>query len=369
VEQLLEAVSQEKDMQDSILDSLSVGLIVCDNAGMVMLSNRAAERLFKRRPGDGGAEIPVWEIIDEEEIASFVRSMWEEERVVSRDFSIETPQGPFRHVSVSSLPLVRGKKIAGLIIRIEDITEKFNQQILIRRMESLSSLTNLAANVAHEIKNPLGSISIHIQLMQKAFVKAREENTLPEEKYAERCLEVINEEIDRLNKIIVDFLYAVRPVKAELSLTEPDALIAGYAEFLRPELDSKGVTLTVALAAGGARVMLDEKLFRQVILNLANNAIGAMKTGGELSFASEMKNDRYVLTVADTGCGMDEKTLSRVFEPYFTTKIDGTGLGLTMAYKIVKEFFGDIDVASVPGEGTVFIITLPLRLSQQKLLR
>ncbi|MDR1786019.1 MAG: PAS domain-containing protein [Spirochaetaceae bacterium] len=375
VEQLIEEISQEKEMQDSILESLSTGLIVCDNAGIVMQSNRAAEGLlpFSRPLSDPWvSETPLWENIADEDAAAFVRSLWVTQKVASREFPLEIAGDSFRHVSISAVPLVQGKKIAGLIIKIDDITERFNQQLLIRRMENLSSLTNLAANVAHEIKNPLGSISIHIQLMQKALAKARQSRTLPAEQYAEHYLEVINEEIDRLNKIIVDFLLAVRPVKPEFALKDPDALVARYAEFLEPELRSKGITLSLFLEAKvddlPARVLVDEKLFNQALLNLAQNAIAAMPDGGELTLASKVKNDRYTLTVTDTGAGMDDRTLSRIFEPYFTTKADGTGLGLTMVYKIIREFFGDIAVVSEPGEGTAFIITLPLRLSRQKLL-
>jgi signal transduction histidine kinase len=275
------------------------------------------------------------------------------------------------------MPLVRRKKIIGTIIKIDDMTEKFNQELLLHRMESLAGLTSLAANVAHEIKNPLGSISIHIQLIQKALAKAREINTLPEEKYAEKYLDIINEEIERLNKIIVDFLLAVRPVHPELSLKNPDMLVKNYVEFLLPELENKHIRLNLSLNAlerdTSPRVMLDDKLFRQVILNLVKNSIAAMKNEsqgmrGTISIFSAIKNDRYILTVSDTGTGMNEKTLAHIFEPYFTTRIDGTGLGLTMVYKIIKEFFGDINVTSKEGEGTAFVISLPVHRQHQKLL-
>jgi signal transduction histidine kinase len=377
VEQLLDAVTDENEIQDAILESLSTGLVICDNHGAVMQSNKAAERLvpFSRPPSDPKTgDVPVWLIIADEDIAGFIRSLWEAQKTATREFSLSTLQGALRHISVSAMPLVRGKKITGTIIKIDDITEKFNQQLLLHRMENLASLTSLAANVAHEIKNPLGSISIHIQLMQKALQKARETNMLPEEKYAEHCLAIINEEIDRLNNIIVDFLLAVRPVHPELSLKNPDALIKNYAEFLLPELEAKHIELRLSLihevddCQNCPNVMLDEKLFRQVILNLVKISIAAMGVGGMVGITSRIKNDRYTLTVSDTGIGMDEHTAARIFEPYFTTKIDGTGLGLTMVYKIIKEFFGDIDVTSKIGEGTAFVISLPVHQQRQQLL-
>lgn len=106
--------------------------------------------------------------------------------------------------------------------------------------------------------------------------------------------------------------------------------------------------------------MLDVALFKQVIMNLAQNAVDAMKNGGILGIYTQVKNDHFIITVADTGEGMDEKTYNRIFEPYFTTKAKGTGLGLTMVYKIIKESAGEIDVRSFPGKGTVFTISLPV---------
>jgi PAS domain S-box-containing protein len=391
VEQLLDELEREREIHYSIIESLSTGLIVCGNDGAVMQCNKAAERLLRfSRPlfdAKTGAA-PVWRCVADKDIAAFIESLFSERQDAAREFSIQGEQGT-RHIALLAMPLVRGKKITGKIIKIDDITEKIAQELLLHRMESLSGLTNLAANVAHEIKNPLGSISIHIQLSQKILRHARGADDFQAgDSFAQalKYLDVVNEEIDRLNKIIVDFLLAARPVRTELSLSNPDSLVKSCAEFLLPELESGGIALNLSLASpkDSARVLLDEKLFRQVILNLARNSIAAImdqktareispndSTGaaaGTISIATAVKNNRYTLTVSDTGIGMDERTCARVFEPYFTTKIDGTGLGLTMVYKIVKEFFGDIHVSSKEGQGTSFVITLPLRKQGQKLL-
>ena len=105
-----------------------------------------------------------------------------------------------------------------------------------------------------------------------------------------------------------------------------------------------------------------------MLINLAQNAIAAMEDGGKLLVTSKVSGDRFLVAVADTGCGMDADTVARVFEPYFTTKAKGTGLGLTMVYKIIKEFSGDIDVKSFPGEGTIFTISLPIPQKEKLLL-
>lgn len=389
VEQLLDELEREREIHYSIIESLSTGLIVCDNDGAVMQWNKAAERLlhFSRPLCDArSGAVPVWRCAADKDIAAFIESLFSERQDAAREFSIQGEQGT-RHIALLAMPLVHGKKIIGKIIKIDDITEKITQELLLHRMESMAGLTNLAANVAHEIKNPLGSISIHIQLSQKILQKthgADEGGRTERDSFSQalKYLDVVNEEIDRLNKIIVDFLLAVRPVRTELALAAPDSLVKSCADFLLPELQSGGIALNLSLAApeDGARVLLDEKLFRQVILNLAQNSIAAITkqksaqeisphgSAGTISIATAVKNNRYTLTVSDTGIGMDERTLARVFEPYFTTKIDGTGLGLTMVYKIIKEFFGDIHVSSKEGQGTTFVITLPLRKQGQKLL-
>ena len=166
----------------------------------------------------------------------------------------------------------------------------------------------------------------------------------------------------------MDFLFAVRPINAEFQLMDPNELLTRYMDFCKPELEEKGIELQMNLEENPPKLLLDGKLFRQVVLNLVQNAEGAMTEGGQLRISSQIKNDKFIVSIADTGIGMDEKTAARIFEPYFTTKTTGTGLGLTMVYKIIKEFSGDIQVQSIWGEGSVFIITLPIPQREHKLL-
>lgn len=241
------------------------------------------------------------------------------------------------------------------------------------RMESLKSLTNLAASVAHEIKNPLGAISIHIQLLQKSIKKCREgDGQLPDEKFMEKYLSVVNEEIENLNKIVMDFLFAVRPLKVNMTLSEPDSIIEKSINFFMPEFENCGIEVSVNLQGNGNRLLIDEKLFREIFINIVQNAKAAIlsskKSNGKLAINSFIKNDHYILTIADNGCGMDEATCSRIFEPYYTTKADGTGLGLTTVYKIVKEFRGEITVNSELDEGTVFTVQIPVPQKETMLL-
>ncbi|MBQ9538453.1 MAG: two-component sensor histidine kinase [Treponema sp.] len=394
LERVMESVNGENRTLNSTIESLSTGLIIVDADFRFIKSNKAAERLlpFKKRPsGDKAGDLPLWELVDDEYISSFLMLCSNERKTnVSEEFSLSAGDKT-RFVTVKIVPLVEKQAsgdgnsfdttITGSVITVEDITERTQQEVMLHRMESLAGLTNLAASVAHEIKNPLGAISIHIQLLQKSVKKSRDgDGMLPKEKFMENYLDVINEEIDSLNKIVVDFLFAVRPLQVNMSLSDPDALIEKFAGFFRPEFDSKGVRVELRLCKDSPRLFIDEKLFRELIINLAQNALAAMEerflqpgsdTGGEsgcLLIESHVKDGKYLLNIADNGAGMDEATVSKIFEPYYTTKATGTGLGLTMVYKIVKEFKGDIDVKSVKGHGTVFSISLPVPQKETMLL-
>ena len=391
IQSLVEDGYAQIDMFDAIFQSLSTGLLIVDEHFCLLKINKAAERflLFKSNPEDSKSEsIPVWSLIDDEEISRFLKNAFEADKTnISDEFTVATSGGSVRFVDLYVTPLVKNlnqsKNLIGTIIRIDDVTEKRNQEVLLHRMETLAGLTNVAASVAHEIKNPLGAISIHIQLMQKAIKKKREgDGTLPPPKYAEDYLEVITQEIERLNKIVVDFLMAVRPISAKLELVNPNKILGEFISFFTPEFTEKHIKLDSDLCACEVRVLLDAKLFREVIVNLSQNAIFAIekkfgvdedsseseRVSGTIQIRSKIENDRYILTFKDDGIGMNEETLSRVFEPYFTTKSNGTGLGMAMSYKIIKEFSGDISVKSELGTGTTFTIELPVPQMEKKLL-
>ena len=376
---LLEAVVDENDSLYSVLESLSTGLLIINDDFQLLRYNTIAESWlpFSERLEDIlGTENPIWEYIEDEDIAAFIQKCMEKNITnSSEEFSLVTSGGSVRFLTVTISPLMNEGELNGKMILVRDITEKKSQDILLHRMENLANLTNLAAGMAHEIKNPLGAISIHIQLIQKALEKAREnEDKLPARKFVEDHIDVVNEEIDHLNKLVMDFLLAVRPVKAQLELKEPDKLIENLISFFKPEFNREGIEVTFKLCESGKRILIDEKLFRDVIMNISQNSLAAIKSkfadkdGGKLTIDSGEKDNKYILKISDNGCGMSDETLAKLFEPYYTTKANGTGLGMTMVYKIIKEFSGDITVDSKEGEGTSFILSFPIPQKDVKLL-
>lgn len=386
IKRVVDDCASKIEMFNSIFQCLPTGIVIVDGNFCLKKINKAAERYlpFFGNPEDSKSEnVPIWTLIDDTDLAQFLKNACESGTTnISDEYTFRTSGGSVRFADIYISPFVQNcdgnPNLIGSIIRVEDVTEKRNQEILLHRMEALAGLTNIAANVAHEIKNPLGAISIHIQLMQKALRKKREgDGMLPEPAHAEEYLDVVTQEIERLNTIVVDFLMAVRPVSANLELVSPERILAEFISFFSPEFAEKHIALSSRFAAGDVRLLLDPKLFREVIVNLSQNSIAAIEkrfesssepVSGSIEIATRIENDRFVLSFKDDGVGMDEATVLRVFEPYFTTKADGTGLGMAMSYKIIKEFNGDILVNSVPGRGTEFCITLPVPQMDQKLL-
>lgn len=380
---VLEDVLEENESLYSIFESISTGLLIVDNDFCLQQSNSIVEsRLpFSIHPDDPKANIqPVWEIIDDEDICSYLKNCSDKAITnSSEDFSIMTPGGNVRFITIAITPLIHKGILNGRIILIRDITENKNQEVMLHRMENMANLTNLAAGMAHEIKNPLGAISIHIQLVQKALLKAREnQDILPAKKFVEDHIDVVNEEVEHLNKLIMDFLLAVRPVNATLALKNPGKLIQNTVDFFAAEFKNEGIKVVFEINDNEQKIMLDEKLLRDIILNLSQNALAAIKTRMESNTDESYEpcfgikcfktESRYIIQVQDNGCGMSENSVSKIFEPYFTTKANGTGLGMTMVYKIVKEFSGEITVDSIENEGTNFTMVFPIPQKNKKLL-
>lgn len=391
--ELLDDVVQDNDDLYSIIESLSTGLLIVDNDFKLLQFNSIVASMlsFSVHPDDSkSADLPVWEILEDEEIGRYIKKCAEKEITnSSEEFTTMTSGGSVRFKTIQIVPLVHAGKLTGRIILVRDITENKNQEMLLHRMENMANLTNLAAGMAHEIKNPLGAISIHIQLIQKALVKARQNEILPAKKFLEDHIDVVNEEVEYLNKLIMDFLFAVRPVNATLELKNPAKLIKDITGFLEPEFKDHNFMVHFSAPQNDSgneqKILLDEKLLREVIINLSQNSLAALKSKFEPADGSEVPqslrevgghfcieccifDNKYAIKVRDNGCGMTHETVAKIFEPYFTTKADGTGLGMTMVYKIVKEFSGEISVESKEGEGTCFTMVFPLPQKNKKLI-
>ncbi len=360
---LIHVIAEEYTLFDAMMDSLTNGVIILDSKHTIVKTNRAASRILGSSLG-GGGDKPVWDSIRNLELAQEIHHIVEnDEALIGKECCLHTKKGT-QYIELSILPLVREKKVRGTIITLEDITQKKQEEINRRRLENLASLTNLAAAVAHEIKNPLAAISIHIQLLRKNFKACN----LDINSKAQKHLDVVQEEIERLNSIVVDFLFAVRPLQCEFTRISVTKLIDTIVQTFEAEFAHAGITFSLHITEPVPDIQADERFLRQALINILVNAKAAMPAGGILSITVNVNDDKVSIVIADTGHGIPPDTLHKIFEPYFTTKPDGSGLGLTMTYKVVKEHGGDIFVYSEEGTGTRFTIVLPVSRTEKQLL-
>jgi len=380
VKNLLNLSSREIDRLETVMDSLIRGVLVCDTSHRLILANKAARRFLSIVSYEQGRET-IWSVIPEETVAEFLaQTLLSTDVAEEREFYVDV-NGMQRILAVSVMPVVQDRQVSGSVILIEDITERRNREAKLRQMENLASLTTLAAGVAHEIKNPLSALSIHVQLLKKALdaqeklcavnQAATDFHECEPYKYfrqSDKYIKVLNEEIDRLNRIIVDFLFAVRPMNLEPRRGNINDFIKELADFVYLELKKAHIECILNLDENLCDIDFDPALMKQVFLNLINNASAAMSGGGELVIATKDAEGEEIILISDTGKGISEEDFPKIFEPYFTTKETGTGLGLTVVFKVIKEHKGEIYVESREGEGTIFTISLPKPQPEQLLI-
>ncbi len=349
---------------ETVLSSLPAGIMVSDINHDLLFINTQARRFLKIL-GRDFLEKKIWKAVQDKDISRFIQlNLLSQERIDGEDFNIQVGN-KVKILSISILPLVDRGTIKGSFISLEDVTEKRAESLRLRRAESLASLTTLAAGVAHEIKNPLGSISIHIQLMQKCL---NSENEVCKAEFMD-YLNVVNEEVDRLNQIVVNYLFAVRPMDTNPKCRCINGLIEELIDFIHFELEQDSIEIIKNLEEGLPELKLDDKLIKQAFLNIIKNAQASMSDkGGLLKISSYKVNDTVAVSITDSGPGIPDDIKDKIFEPYFTTKDSGSGLGLTLVYKIMKEHSVEIRLNSIVGKGTDFTFIFPIPQKGQKLI-
>lgn len=222
--------------------------------------------------------------------------------------------------------------------------------------ERLAAIGRMSSEVAHEIKNPLSSISLNVELLGDELKKYPGADT----KEAQSLINSIMSEVNRLSGVADEYLQFVRQPKLVYKRCDINGLLESLIKFLEKEAAHKKISFKKAFEENAQRVLMDERLFRQAILNIFRNSFDAMPSGGEISVsAKKLKNDIEIL-IKDTGVGIPKEYIRRIFDPFFSTKDVGTGLGLSIARDIIREHDGEITCESEKGKGTIFTIRLPI---------
>ena len=357
-------LAREKGFLETLFNTIQEGVLVIDAEGRISYLNAAASQLLGLDPGRSiGAPVTQFlRELDWQKIGAPDGDEWH--NVLSHELEVFYP----RHALLSFyiVPLVEEETtvVTGAAIILRDVTESRRRTESAIESEKLSALTLLAAGVAHEIGNPLNSLNIHFQLME------RELKSLPVEK-AQRLrddLRVARDEIARLDRIINQFLRAIRPTKPDLQRASVNEVVTKTLALLEREIADRDILVEQELDDNLPKVLLDRTQLQQAFYNVIRNSIQAMQAGGILRVRTEATDAHLVVSFIDTGQGIPPDQIGRIFEPYYTSKKDGSGLGLMIVQRIVREHGGTIEVDSSAGRGTTFRIKLPIHEKRMRLL-
>jgi len=355
---LLEII-EENDNLKNFFNSMKEAVIVFDDDFNIYFFNKMSVKILEIK----NKIMPLTkldDVIADNYFLNLIKSSIEKKEKLDNfeyllDLSVKT------YISASLHPFVQKGKITGNILVIEDISDNIENKNRLRQAESLAALTTISAGIAHEIKNPLGAISLHIQLMETELKKNKKLSD-----NINYSFNIVKEEIIRLNNIIDDYLLTVRPLNSQLNLVDLNKFLDGFIDFIKPELSSFNIKIIKDFNEL-PEVWLDEKYFKQALLNLIKNSVQAIKENGEIIIKSYKKNNYVFINIIDNGPGIPSEIQSKIFDPYYTTKSAGTGLGLTIVYKIIKDHKGIINFSSKSGE-TIFSIRLPLSFIKEGLI-
>ncbi|KIE57853.1 histidine kinase [Methylacidiphilum kamchatkense Kam1] len=344
---------KEKGFLEAIFNSLQEGIVVLDNRGKIQYANMALQRLFGVNPEEVvGKEIKQCvPLIDWPELIAL-------EKMVSRDFQVFYPEP--RYLNLSLIPLEEmGNKNAAFIAIFYDITATREKTLEVIETEKLNLLTMLAAGVAHELGNPINALSIHFQLLEKRFKKLLQKNEEKGDKEIESSFSAIRSELRRLDGIINQFLKAIRPSPPKLRLLSVNQVLKQTVEFLSPEFQNLDIILEMNLDRGLPLLRADKNQLKQAFYNILKNSIEAVGKNGIIKISTHYDDSFLTISFQDNGGGIPQEAMSQVFKPYFTTKASGTGLGLLIVRRIIRDHGGEVQIESENGKGTTVKILLP----------
>jgi two-component system sensor histidine kinase PilS (NtrC family) len=344
--QTREDFSRLEAFNRDVIQSMQSGLMTVDLKNQITFLNKAGEKIL-------GAKTAQYKDRSITDLFLGVNKDFHDGLNARMETAFQRPEGKEIKLGLSISPLKdhRGNKV-GQIIIFQDLTIIKEMEESVQRSEKMATIGQLAAGIAHEIRNPLASISGAIQLLKEE--KEAGEST-------QRLMEIILAESGRLNRLITDFLLYAQPPKLNKKKVDIGALVDSTLEvFSRSPQWTQGIKLAKIMDQG-ITIAADPQQLEQVLWNLFINAVDAMEGKGmlEVKIHKDGREDAVRLTVSDTGKGISPKDINKIFDPFFTTKQGGSGLGLSIVHKIVESHGGDISVESRPDRGTTFTLTLP----------
>jgi signal transduction histidine kinase len=336
-----EELSTEKEKLNTIVSAIGSGIILIDNTGRIQWTNRTMQEMAGEDiTGKYCEEICA----DCTILGSYSADDMQTEILVNLFGRSD------KYFQVTTAP-IKGADggVHGYIRLVQDITEMKRMEEQMMHSEKLASLGRLTAGIAHEIGNPLTSVFSFVQILKD----------MEQDGFKKESLETIYFHINRIAEILKQLSGFSKTPPVELKPWKVNSLIEASLSLIQYDKRAKDVTIVRDLGSDIPEIITDGNQVSQVIVNLVLNAVDAMPQGGTLTIGSRVKNGSIIIDFADTGMGIPKENLSRIFDPFYTTKEKGTGLGLAVSYSIIKKLSGSLTVESEPGKGSKFVITLP----------
>ena len=365
---LVQRLARERKMQETVFNTIQDGVIVIDSDGVVQYANDAAQGLIGLKGNDIGVT-RLWKMVPDLAKSIDLETVMGEKKsapVLSREIELNYPD--HRVVRLYMVPIdaqVGHDDSGGYVIVLSDVTEE--RVSMEERLESerIDSIVRLAAGVAHELGNPLNSLTIHLQLIERKLKKLAKQ---PDATKLTESLQVCQGEVERLDGIITHFLKAIRPQKLELNELDLLGLVEDVLRVQEAELSNRKLEVKVEVSDDLPIILGDRNQIKQAFFNLIKNAMEAMQPSGSLRILARCDDDYVYLQFVDNGSGISEEDLSKVFQAYYTTKEEGHGLGMMIVERIMREHGGHINIESRKEAGTAITLQFPQQHRRTRLL-
>lgn len=343
----------QKAQMEGMINTLEDAVVFLNSNREVVFCNQAVARLLNRRLEEMVGHRLEALVPAEHPLLPVVGELFEAGRERrNAPVKVPWPEGGTRELAVSSYLIREGEQVSGCVLALKDLDPVRAVQSLVAYSQKLAALGRLTSGVAHEVKNPLNAMRIHLELLKTRLLGERPEVL--------ENLDVIAHEIQRLDRVVQGFLKFVRPQELCLVPVDINALLTEVARLSAPEAAQTRTQITLDLAPDLPSAMGDAELLRQACANLLTNALQAMPRGGTVTLATRLLAEEAVeVRVIDQGVGIPPEDLDKIFRLYYTTKPDGSGIGLSLVYRIVQMHDGRIEVESAAGQGATVILTLP----------
>jgi|TARA_B110000914_G_scaffold20363_2_gene15323 two-component system, sporulation sensor kinase E len=360
VQALLSRLVREKGFLQKVFEALQEGVLLLDTAGGISFINHAGCRFFGTSPEEAQGK-PLEEVVRGVDWSALMQS---NRRTVSRDLEVFYPENRYLNFYLSPVA-EEGEADLGHVMLVRDVTRSRQEAEKEMESEKLNALTLLAAGVAHEIGNPLNSLSLHLQLLERRIRDLPKDDQKPLTDH----LGTARTEIGRLDTILKQFLQAMRPTNPEREATELHKILEESLLALSPELESREIPVKLDFALDLPSLDLDPTQIKQALYNVIRNAYQAVDQGeGEIFIQTHVTDYEVRLSISDNGSGISPEAMGAMFEPFKTTKVEGTGLGMLIVRRILREHGGELEVESEEGVGTKVTLCFPRTDKRVRLL-